>query len=62
MKTFEAKGTYTKKGKENKYTKKIEAENEKMAKEKIYATFGGKQKIRRGNIKISELTAAKQNA
>lgn len=54
-----AKGTYSKKGKLEKFVKTITTENEKMAKEKLYAEMGSKQGLRRIDIKIEEIKAAK---
>jgi len=58
MKTFEAKGTYNK-SKTVKFTKKIKATNEKLAREYTYSLIGGKQKIARRNINIEEIKEAK---
>jgi len=58
MKTFEAKGTYTK-GRKVKFTKKIKADNEKLAREYTYSLIGGKQKITRKNIDIEDIKEAK---
>jgi ribosomal protein L20A (L18A) len=59
MKTFETKGTYTQKGKKHGFESKIMAENEKLAKEKIYAQFGGKNGVDRRHIEISEIKVTK---
>jgi ribosomal protein L20A (L18A) len=56
---FEAKGTFTINGETHKFTKEIEAANEKMAKEKIYAEFGGKNGVARHYIEITEIKGAK---
>jgi len=58
MKTFEAKGTY-KKNEVIKFTKKIKADNEKLAREYAYSLIGGKQKISRRDITIEEIKEAK---
>ena len=58
MKVFEATGTYNKNG-ISKFTKKVKAENEKMAKEYIYSLIGGKQNISRRNITIESIQGAK---
>ncbi len=57
---FEIKGTFKQQGEDQGYTKLLNAENEKMAREKIYSLFGGKQKIARRNITISEIKEAKK--
>ena len=59
MKTFKARGTYTQKKEKHHFAKEISAENEKLAREKIYAEFGGKQRITRRNINIEEIKEAK---
>ena len=59
MKKFETKGTYTKKGTEYKFKKTITVENEKMVKESLYAMLGGKEKVRRIDIKIEEIKEGK---
>ncbi len=56
---YNAKGTYLKKGITEKFNKTISAQNEKMAKEKLYAEMGSKQGLRRVDIKIEEIKAAK---
>jgi len=56
---YETKGTYLKNGVTEKFAKTISAQNEKMAREKIYAELGSKQKIRRLNISIAEVKAGK---
>lgn len=56
---YNAKGTYLKKGIIQKFNKTINAENEKMAKEKLYAELGSKQRIRRIDIKLEELMVVK---
>ena len=59
MKNFEAKGTYAKNGVVQKFAKEVHAENEKLAREKVLSLVGGKQRIRRKDITISEVTVAK---
>jgi len=58
MKTFEVKGNYTRNG-EHTFTTKISAESEKLAREKTYAEFGGKQGLARRHILIKEIKMAK---
>jgi large subunit ribosomal protein LX len=59
MKTYEAKGTFEKNGQIGTYTKIIQAENENLAKEKVFTLVGGKQKIKRGKMTITEIKEAK---
>jgi len=59
MKTYEAKGTFTKKGEKQKFTTTLMAENEKMANEKLFAQMGSKQKIKRPYIKIDSIKETK---
>jgi ribosomal protein L20A (L18A) len=59
MKEYEIKGTFTKNNEKQKFTSTIKAENEKMAKEKILAQMGGKQKIKRNYISIEEIKVEK---
>ncbi|MFA5125635.1 MAG: 50S ribosomal protein L18Ae [archaeon] len=59
MKTYEAKGTFTKKGENQKFTTTLTAENEKMANEKIFAQMGSKQNIKRPYIKIDSIKETK---
>jgi large subunit ribosomal protein LX len=58
MKKYEVKGTYKTKGVTHNFSTNLTAENEKMAKEKIYSVIGGKQSIRRNDVKIIELKVA----
>ena len=58
MKKYEIKGTYKTKGVTHKFSTNINAENEKMAREKIYSIIGGKQSIRRNDVIILELKVA----
>lgn len=59
MKAYEAKGTFIKKGNEHKFSITVNAENEKMAKEKVLAEMGSKQNLTRVNIKIESVKEAK---
>ncbi len=56
---YTATGEYTKSGTTDKFTKTVDAKDEKMAKEKIYAELGSKQGIIRKNITIGELKVKK---
>lgn len=55
---FTAKGVFLKNGEENKFTKELNAKNEKDAREKIYAEFGSKNKLKRHDIIVKELKGA----
>jgi ribosomal protein L20A (L18A) len=59
MALYEATGTCSKGGKANKYVKKVEAANEKMAKEKVFSLLGSEQKVNRIHIKIDTLKVTK---
>lgn len=59
MKKFEIKGTFKQK-KEGVFTKIVNAENEEKAKEKTLSLLGGKQKICRRNIIITEIKEVKE--
>lgn len=59
MAMYEIKGTYTKSGVKEKYTKTIEAKSEKLAKEKAYSLIGGKQKILRIHMTVDEIKVIK---
>jgi large subunit ribosomal protein LX len=59
MKSYETKGTFEKNGETGKFTKIVQAISEKLAKEKIFTLIGGKQKIKRRQIKINEVKEAK---
>jgi len=56
---FETKGTYVSRGETEKFEKTVEAINEKLAREKVYAEMGSKQGIKRMYILIKEIKAAK---
>lgn len=58
MKSFIVKGTF-KAGKDwEKYTKTVESQNEKNAREKVYSVFGSKHGIKRYLVKIDSVTEA----
>ena len=56
---FEIVGTTLEKGKEQRFTKFLEAENEKMAREKLFSLMGSKHKIKRRHITIETAKGAK---
>lgn len=56
MKSFIVKGTF-KAGKDwEKYTKNVESQNEKNAREKVFSIFGSKHGIKRYQVKIDSVT------
>lgn len=59
QKLFEVSGTFVKSGRQQKFSKIVSAHNEGFAKEKTYALFGSKMKIRRRQIKIEKVAVAK---
>ena len=59
MKTYETKGTFTKKGEIHKFSTKVTAENEKMAKENLLSRMGSKQNLIRNRINIESIKEAK---
>ena len=58
MKAYETTGTYIKHGKRYKFTKKVNAETERAAKEILLSQMGGKQNLRRGDITIATIKVA----
>lgn len=56
---FEAKGTFLSKGETMEFHTTVEAQNEKLAREKIFAQMGSKQGIKRMYILIKEIKAMK---
>ena len=60
MKVFEAKGTFNLKGEKKAFSKRVKAENENAAREKILCLIGGKQKIPRRFIEINTVGEEKQ--
>ena len=54
---YTAKGTYVNKGETENFEKNVEAQNEKLAKEKIYSEMGSKQGLKRMYILIKEIKA-----
>lgn len=59
MKTYETKGTFVKKGEKHSFTTTINAENDKLAKQKILSQMGSKQRLARVNIVIESIKEAK---
>lgn len=55
---FTVTGIFLKRGEEHRFTKELDADSEKAAKEKIYAEFGSKNNLKRKDIKINELKKA----
>lgn len=52
---FEVTGTYLEAKNMKKFTKRVDAFNEKYAMEKIMSLIGSKHKTKRKNIKITEV-------
>lgn len=58
---FEVTGTYLEAKNMKKFTKRVEAYNEKHAIEKIMSLIGSKHKTKRRNIKITETKKAESD-
>jgi len=56
MKNFVVKGTFKAGHEWEKFTKNVESQNEKNAREKVYSIFGSKHRIKRFLIKINDVT------
>ncbi|MFP3909686.1 MAG: 50S ribosomal protein L18Ae [Archaeoglobaceae archaeon] len=52
---FEARGKFRKARKWQTFTKKVEAQNERMAIEKVYSLIGSNHKIKRNLIEIENI-------
>ena len=52
---FELKGSYLEKGNWRNFSRIVEANSEKRAKEKLFSLFGSEQKLARRNIKLEEV-------
>lgn len=59
-KTFRIKGKFTKKGREQIFSKEISALNEKLAWDKVYSLIGSNHKVKRNHIKILEVNEVKK--
>lgn len=59
-KVFELSGSFLEKKKAKKFTRKISANNEAHAKEKLYAFFGSKNKALRRQINIENIKEVKE--
>lgn len=55
MKQFEVKGIFEKNGKKEKFAKMARCGSEKLARESVLSQIGGKQRIKRVNIEITEI-------
>jgi ribosomal protein L20A (L18A) len=60
MKQFEGKGIFEKNGKKERFAKIVGCESEKLARENILSQIGGKQRIKRVNIEITEVKEFKE--
>ena len=58
MKNFVVKGTFKAGHDWEKFTKNVESQNEKNAREKVYSIFGSKHGIKRFMINIDEVKEA----
>lgn len=58
MAKYIIKGFYNKRGNVSKFSKEIEADSEKLAKEKIFADLGSKHKVKRRFITLEEIKNA----
>ena len=58
MKSFIVKGTFKAGNDWEKYTKNVESQNEKNAREKVFSIFGSKHGIKRYLVKIDSVTEA----
>jgi large subunit ribosomal protein LX len=58
MKNFQIKGTFKAGVEWEKFTKKVESQNEKNALDKVYSLFGSKHGIKRNYIKIESINEA----
>jgi len=58
MQNYVVKGTFKAGHSWEKFTKNIESQNEKNAREKTLSTFGSKHRIARALIKIESVTEA----
>ncbi|MFO8114914.1 MAG: 50S ribosomal protein L18Ae [Halorubrum sp.] len=58
MTTYTVSGRFQSRGDYQPFTKEIEAENEDLARERIYTTVGSQHNRKRTQIEIEEVTAA----
>jgi len=58
MSTYTVSGQFQSRGGFQPFTKEIEAENESLARERIYTTVGSQHNRKRTQIEIEEVTAA----
>ena len=58
MQKYVVKGNYNEKGKLKTFTKEVEAQNERFARELIFNFFGSKQGVTRRNLRIKEAKQA----
>lgn len=56
---YEASGEITARNNAQKFCTKVEAKNEALAREKVYAMFGSKQGLKRKDIQIREIKVKK---
>jgi large subunit ribosomal protein LX len=58
MSTYTVSGRFQSRGDFQPFTKEIEAENEDLARERIYTTVGSQHNRKRTQIEIEEVSAA----
>ncbi|AFV22702.1 50S ribosomal protein LX [Methanolobus psychrophilus R15] len=58
MKNFQIKGSFKAGVEWERFTKKVESQNEKNALDKVYSVFGSKHGIKRNFIKIESIAEA----
>jgi large subunit ribosomal protein LX len=58
MKNFQIKGSFKAGVAWERFTKKVESQNEKNALDKVYSVFGSKHGIKRNFIKIESIAEA----
>jgi len=62
MIVFMAKGVIVDKGEEKPFSKKVEAQNEKFAREKVLSVFGSKHGLKRRMVIIQSIAKAEAKA
>ena len=58
MSTYTVSGRFQSRGDYQPFTKEVEAENEDLARERIYTTVGSQHNRKRPQIEIKEVSAA----
>lgn len=60
LKNYELKGEFLEKGAKRKFSKVVSAQNEKYAKEKVFALLGSKHRIRRRFVNFESVGEYKE--